>query len=80
VGTNADVAALVQAVLALARTGQLKPVDAHEQDNAALARQALVQLGFSSATAAAALTAAREHVEPDAPLELLIKEALWHCR
>jgi hypothetical protein len=41
---------------------------------------ALVQLGFSLDTAASGLTAARAHVEPNAPLELLIKEALRHCR
>jgi Holliday junction resolvasome RuvABC DNA-binding subunit len=67
-------------VLALARTGQLESEHANEQDNAALAKQALVQLGFSLAAAEAALTAARAHVEPNAPLELLIKEALRHCR
>jgi hypothetical protein len=80
VGTHADVAALVQAVLALARPGQLEPAEVHEQDNAALAKQALVQLGFPSAATEAALTAARAQVEPDAPLELLIKEAPRHCR
>jgi len=79
VGTDADVATLVRAALRAA--GKDDDVAVHDPtQNAALAKQALVQLGFPAATAHAALRAACAHVGTDVSLEDFIKEALRNCR
>jgi len=75
VGTDADVATLVRAALRAA--GRDDGPAAHDPNqNAALAKQALVQLGFPAAVADAAVRAARAHVGTDVSLEDFIKASL----
>ena len=76
VGREADVGTIVKAALAHGAA----PQPADTDDPVVLARQALVQAGFSSATATQAVERATAHV--GAPIELtgLIKEALRWCR
>jgi len=79
VGTDADVATLVRAALRAA--GKDDGIVVHDPtQNASLAKQALVQLGFSSAVADTAVRAACAHVGTDVSLEDFIKEALRNCR
>lgn len=49
------------------------------EDSRALTDQALRQLGFTAATAAAAVEAACDNVGADAELGVLLREALRHC-
>ncbi len=76
VGSDADVGTIVKA--ALARGAAPRPTD--EEDPVDLARQALVQAGFSSATASQAVERAAAHVGTGVELGELIKEALRWCR
>jgi Holliday junction resolvasome RuvABC DNA-binding subunit len=62
---------------ALARGAAPQPTD--EEDPVALARQALVQAGFSSATATQAVERATAHVGTAVELGELIKQALRWC-
>ena len=66
------------------RGGEEKVAAPHDptknDQNAALAKQALVQLGFPSATADEAVRAACAHVGTDVSLEDFIKEPLRCCR
>lgn len=75
VGGEADVATLVQAVLARTRSSD----DDRCADDFALAKQALLQLGYSAGIAAAAVEAARSDVGSGADLEAVIREALRRC-
>jgi Holliday junction resolvasome RuvABC DNA-binding subunit len=76
VGRDADVAALVQAVLAMNREAAIDDDDA---SNASLAKRALVQSGYPSALAIKAVEAAQTHVGLNASLETLIMEAFRRC-
>jgi len=76
VGADADAGALVRAALHVA---EKHDTVAHEAELPALAKQALVQLGFSATIADEAVRAARAHVGTDATLEAFIKEALRNC-
>ncbi len=76
VGSDADVGTIVKA--ALARGAAPRPME--EQDPVALARRALVEAGFSSATATQAVERATAHVGTPIELERLLKEALRWCR
>jgi len=79
VGMDADVGALVRA--ALRTTGKNEAAAAHEPEElTALAKQALVQLGFPAVVAEEAVRAAGAHVGVDVSLEAFIKEALRNCR
>ena len=75
VGSDAEVGTVVKAALA---RGSAAPSSTNE-DPVALARQALVQLGFSSATATQAVERATAHVGTPIELAGLIKEALRWC-
>jgi len=78
VGADADAGTLVRAAL---RVAGKHDTAAHEaMELPALARQALVQLGFPAAIADQAARAARTHVGTDVTLEAFIKEALRNCR
>jgi hypothetical protein len=74
--SNADVGTIVKA--ALARGAAPQPTN--EEDTVALARQALVQAGFSSATATQAVERATAHVGTSVEISDFIKEALRWCR
>jgi len=50
-----------------------------EVERNTLAKSTLQQLGYKSTTAARAVERATERVPKDAPLEVLLKEALRHC-
>jgi len=76
VRASAEVATLVQAVLVRARTSD-QPGRA--EDVFLCARQALVQLGYTSPIATAAVEAARVHVGAGAELQAVIKVALQRC-
>jgi len=79
VSADADVATLVRAALRMA--GKEAATAVHDPTQTpALARQALVQLGFAASIADAAVRAARAHVGTDVHLEDFIKEALRNCR
>jgi len=79
VGTETDVATLVRAALRAA--GKDDEAAVHDPtQNVALAKQALVQLGFPAAVADAAVCAASTHVDTDVSLEDFIREALRNCR
>ena len=83
VGTDADVPALVKAVLDLGRGRDAhSPIARTETatDIPKLARQALVQSGFGAAIADAAVARACARVGTDVELAALIKEALRYCR
>jgi Holliday junction resolvasome RuvABC DNA-binding subunit len=83
VDTDADVPALVKAVLDLGREWDARSPIARaesETDVSKLARQALVQSGFAAAIADAAVARARAHVGTDVELAALIKAALRYCR
>jgi Holliday junction resolvasome RuvABC DNA-binding subunit len=76
VGTDADIPTLVKAVLDTTR----QPATSEEPtDLDTEAKQALVQLGYPSGVAAAAVIAARAHVGTGVELQVLIKEALRRC-
>jgi hypothetical protein len=75
VGRDADVETIVKA--ALARGAAPRPND--HDDPVELARRALVQLGFSSASATQAVERATAHVGTAVELSELIKEALRWC-
>ncbi len=75
VGTGTDVATLVQAVLA---RGDADVADG-ETDTLALAKQAVVRLGFPAAVANAAVERARVHVDATADLPEVIKAVLRFC-
>lgn len=85
VGTDATVVALVEQALALTRPEPGS--DAASQtaeavgDSAmrAMAKQALVQSGYSAGVAERAVDAARAHVGTDADLAMLIFEAFRRC-
>ena len=70
-----DVGTIVKA--ALARGAAAPP--STDEDPVALARQALVELGFSSATATQAVERATAHVGTAVELGELIKQALRWC-
>ncbi len=76
VDSDADVGTIVKA--ALARGAAPRPMD--EEDPVALARQVLVQAGFSAATATQAVERATAHVGTSIERGDLIKEALRWCR
>jgi hypothetical protein len=76
VGRGADIAQLVQAVLAMNRDAAIDDDDA---DVPTLARRALVQSGYSTAVAAQAVETALTHVGQDPSLEMLIMEAFRRC-
>jgi len=75
VRASADVATLVQAVLRARSSDQPD----RGEDVFLTAGQALVQLGYSSLIATAAVQAARVHVGEGAELQTVIKEALRRC-
>jgi len=77
VGADADIPTLVKAALDLSRRSA--PREDSSIDVSAQAKQALVQLGYPSAVAAAAVQAACAHVGTNIALPLLIKEALRRC-
>jgi Holliday junction resolvasome RuvABC DNA-binding subunit len=79
VGTNADVQTLVQTVLALESQRSVDD-DEGEQGMEALARQALVQSGFSPGIASKAVASARAELAREIDLATLIREALQRCR
>ncbi len=79
VGTDADVQTLVKAVLALEAERTVED-DEGEQGMDALARQALVQSGFSPSVASKAVALARAGVTGSVDLATLIREALQRCR
>jgi len=68
---------LVKAALDLGRRSE--PCEDSSSDVGAEAKQALVQLGYPSAVAAAAVQAACADVGMNIELPLLIKEALRRC-
>ncbi len=74
VGADADVATLVQAVMKRTRNAEL----VHD-DVFALAKQALVKLGYPATVAAGAIEVARAHVGAESSLEVVIREALQRC-
>jgi hypothetical protein len=74
VGTGAGVATLVQAVLAHGSN-----LDDRNGDKLVLAKQALVQLGYPSTVAKAALERATASVDETDELQTIIKEALRFC-
>ena len=71
-----DSASLVKAVLAHGRTRKIALDDA---DVFTLAKRAIVQLGYSAAIATPAVEATRAHVDADAGLPTVIREALRRC-
>lgn len=80
VGKNADVATLVQTVLALDRETKAEPpasADANELKT--MARQAIVQTGYPASVAQRAIDDAYAALEPKPDLVALIKEALRRC-
>ena len=78
VGTNADVSALVRAVLDLDRAEQAKSAVCDESVGT-LATRALVQAGFSAAIAEQAVARASAHVGTETDIPTFLKEALRHC-
>jgi len=76
VGRDADVPALVEAVLAMNRDAA---IDDDNADTPTLAKRALVQSGYPTVLATEAVEAAQTHVGPHAALELLIMEAFRRC-
>jgi Holliday junction resolvasome RuvABC DNA-binding subunit len=76
VDANADIADLVEAVLA--RDRRADRMSEHD-DVFALAKQALIQLGYPAAIATRAVDAARVHVDAATDAQAVIKEALRRC-
>ncbi len=74
VGADAGITTLVQAVLARGSDG-----NGDDGDKLALAKQALVQLGYPSAVARAAIERAAASVDETDELQAIIKEALRFC-
>jgi 5-methylcytosine-specific restriction endonuclease McrA len=79
VGTDAAVQMLVKTVLALESKRTVQD-DEGELGMDALARQALVQSGFSPSIASKAVVSARAELEGAIDLATLIREALQRCR
>jgi Holliday junction resolvasome RuvABC DNA-binding subunit len=79
VATNADVSALVRAVLDLDRTEKASSASICDESVCTLAARALVQSGFSSAIAEQAVARASAHVGTETDLATFLKEALRHC-
>jgi Holliday junction resolvasome RuvABC DNA-binding subunit len=79
VGSDADVAMLVKAVLAQRRPDLDPSCSNAETDLRADATQALTQLGYSRPIASAAVEAASAHVGASRELATLIREALRRC-
>jgi hypothetical protein len=79
VGTDADVQTLVTKVLALESQRTIEHVE-DEQGIEGLARQALVQSGFSPSLARKAVASARAELASSIDLATLIREALQRCR
>ena len=85
VGTDASVVALVEQALALTRPDpgtELTTQTAEVLGDAAMramAKQALVQSGYSAGVAERSVDAARAHVGTDADLATLIYEAFRRC-
>jgi Holliday junction resolvasome RuvABC DNA-binding subunit len=82
VGAGADVETLVKTALNLDRRAVNDPVIGRNEldQNKRMARQALVQAGFTGALAQQAVDSAVVSLGPEAELVALIKEALRHCR
>jgi hypothetical protein len=78
VGAGADVSTLVQAVLARG-SADADTVGEGDGDKLALAKQAVVQLGYTAAVANAAIDRARAHVDAAADLPTVIKAVLRFC-
>lgn len=78
-GTAADVQTLVNTVLALESQREIDDAEG-EQGMEALARQALVQSGFSPGVASKAVAWARAELVGPVDLATLIREALQRCR
>jgi Holliday junction resolvasome RuvABC DNA-binding subunit len=79
VGSAADVAMLVKAVLDQRRPDLDPAYSSAETDLRADATQALTQLGYSRPIASAAVEAASAHVGATAEVATLIREALRRC-
>jgi Holliday junction resolvasome RuvABC DNA-binding subunit len=78
VGADADIPTIVKTALQLARQSTMRG-KAVGSSHVADAKQALRQLGYRSAIAAAAVESAHAHVGADADLPTLIKAALQRC-
>jgi Holliday junction resolvasome RuvABC DNA-binding subunit len=78
VDAGADVATLVQAVLARGSAAADTVADG-EDDTLTLAKQAVIQLGYTAAVANAAIHRARAHVDAEADLPTVIKAVLRFC-
>ena len=74
---EADVPTLVRTALQASRNGALERGDT---STPSLARQALVQAGFSAAIAEVAVDSASADVGTEAELAALVREALRYCR
>jgi hypothetical protein len=76
VGADAEVASLVEAVLARDRGAS---DTSNDEDVFALAKQALVQLGYPASIARRAIESARGNMSSASDLQAVLKEALRRC-